>query len=151
ISTTDAFVVGMELLDILSGLQDGGPVVAVVEDLHWADLASRQALLATAHRLHDDAVLLVVTSRPGAGDVDGWNRLRTDPDQCLDVRLEPLTARDIAALAATAGLVLSGTAIERLHRHTGGHALYVRTLLAQLSPAQLASPDDELPVPRSLS
>lgn len=40
---------------------------------------------------------------------------------------------------------------ERLHDHTRGHPLWVRTLLAELSPAQLQAVDGELPAPRSLA
>jgi DNA-binding CsgD family transcriptional regulator len=149
--TTEAFATGMELLDVLSTRQDTGPVVVVIEDLHWADPGSRQALLTAARRLHDDSVVLLVTSRPASGHVDGWDRLRTDPDRCVDLRLGALTVADVGALAEATGLALSGSAVERLTRHTEGHALYVRTLLSELSIAQMESPDEQLPAPRSLA
>ncbi len=46
-SATAPFAVGLDLLERLSALQDDGPVLLVVEDLHWADNESR---LAVAHR-----------------------------------------------------------------------------------------------------
>ena len=58
---------------------------------------------------------------------------------------------EVAALAAVLGVDLSHRQAARLHGHTQGHPLYVRTLLAELSPAQLRAPDGELPAPRSLA
>jgi len=62
-----------------------------------------------------------------------------------------LTVVEVGALAAGCGVVLPTRAAERLHRHTAGHALYVRTLLAELPPARLVEGDGDLPAPRSLS
>lgn len=58
---------------------------------------------------------------------------------------------DVAELAAAEGVSLSRPAAERLQRHTLGLPLYVRTLLAELTPAQLTAPDGELSAPRSLA
>ena len=49
-----------------------------------------------------------------------------------------------------AGVSLTARAAERLHAHTGGHPLYVRTLLREVPQARLIASDGELPVPRSL-
>jgi hypothetical protein len=43
--TESPFATGMQLLNSWARLQERGPVVVVVEDLHWADTASRQSLL----------------------------------------------------------------------------------------------------------
>ena len=91
-----------------------------------------------------------MTSRPGA-DVDGWERLRLDPRRCTRIEVGSLTVAEVGVLAAGCGVPLPTRAAERLHRHTGGHALYVRTLLAELEPARLVEGDGDLPAPRSLS
>ncbi len=147
----DAFGVGLELVDAVNGWQEAGPVAVVVEDLHWADPVSRGALLTMARRLDRDQVVVLVTSRPDGPDQDGWDRLVVDPDRCLVVRLEPLTVDEVVALAVEAGKPLAGPDAERLHRHTRGHALYVRTLLGELTLEQLTSGARELPAPRSLA
>jgi DNA-binding CsgD family transcriptional regulator len=54
-------------------------------------------------------------------------------------------------MARRVGLPLTGRAAARRHEHTDGHPLYVRTLLGELSAAQLQAPDGDLPVPRSLA
>jgi DNA-binding CsgD family transcriptional regulator len=142
--------VGLDLVALLTEAGGGGPVAVVVEDLHWADRESRQALLAVVRRMGEEQVLLLVTSRPGAAP-DGWDRLLLDPSGSLRVILGPLSRDDVAEMARVGGLALPSRAVERLHEHSGGLALYARTLLAELSISQLAAPGGELPVPRSLA
>lgn len=151
LTAASAFAAGLELLERFSRRQDDGPVAVLVEDLHWADAASRQALLTVGRRLDQDRVVLLVTSRPGSGAADGWERFSQDPDRCLRVQLGALAPAEVAELAARAGKRLAGPDAERLHRHTQGHPLYVRTLLNELSPQQLATTDGNLPAPRSLA
>jgi DNA-binding CsgD family transcriptional regulator len=141
---------GLDLVTLLTEAGGSGPVAAVVEDVHWADRESRQALSTVARRVGQERVLLVVTSRPGAAP-DGWERLFLDPSDRLRVALGSLNRDDVAEMARVAGRDLPVRAVERLHEHSGGLALYVRTLLAELSFSQLAAPGGELPVPRSLA
>jgi len=142
--------VGLDLVALLTEAGGGGPVAVVVEDLHSADRESRQALLAVVRRVGQERVLLLVTSRPGAAP-DGWERLLLDPSGGLRVVLGALSRDEVAEMARVAGMALPSRAVERLHEHSGGLALYVRTLLAELSFSQLAAPGGELPVPRSLA
>ena len=141
---------GLDLVALLSEAGGGGPVAVVVEDLHWADRGSRQALLAVVRRAAEERVLLLVTSRPGAAP-DGWERLSLDPSGCLRVVLGALNRDEVGEMARVAGLALPARAVGRLYEHSGGLALYVRTLLAELSFSQLAAPGGVLPVPRSLA
>jgi DNA-binding CsgD family transcriptional regulator/tetratricopeptide (TPR) repeat protein len=122
----------------------------VVDDLHWADAASRLALLTVARRLEEDRVVLIVTSRPDSATSDGWDRFRLD-DRCCVVSLGALTPQDVADMAECNGVALTPEGALRLHRHTGGHPLYVRTLLNEMTPEQLATTGAELPAPRSLA
>ena len=150
IGARGAFAAGMELLGLLGAAQDAGPVAVVVEDLHWADAASCQALLTVARRLDRDKVVFLISSRPGPR-ADGWERFCLDPDRCLRVVLGGLSVAEVSELARRAGKPLSPRHAGRLRRHTGGHALYVRTLLSELTHEQLTVPDGELPAPRSLA
>ena len=61
------FAAGMELLALLGAAHHAGPVVVVVEDLHWADAASCQALLTVARRLERDKVVFLIGADPAAG------------------------------------------------------------------------------------
>jgi len=151
ITETAPFPVAMELLGLWGAANGGGPVAVVVEDLHWADAESRLALLTAVRRLREDRVLVLVTSRAGPEDADGWDRLRADPQRCLHVAPAALSEAEVSELAARRGIILPPTAAARLARHTAGHPLYVRTLLVELSPAALLAGDGELPAPRSLA
>ena len=141
---------GLDLVTLLTEAGGRGPVAVLVEDLHWADRESCQALLTVVRRTGEEPVLLLVTSRPGAAP-DGWERLTLDPSGHLRVVLGALGRDDVAEMARVAGMALPSRAVERLHEHSGGLALHVRTLLAELSFSQLAAPGGELPVPRSLA
>ena len=147
---TDGFGAGLELLDLIGAAQSEGPVVVVVEDLHWADLVSRQTLLTAARRLRNDRSLMVLTSRPVFSD-DGWDRFTSDPDRCVRINLGALSVSEVGETARQCGRPLDHQSVERLHKHTLGHALYVRTLLSELSNAQLTSSEAALPAPRSLA
>ena len=147
-SSASPFAAGLDLIDRLAISER--PVVVVAEDVHWADGASRGALLTAARRLRHDPVLLVLTSRPETR-LDGWDRFVLDPERCLRVTLDGLGATDVATLASHHGIVLTPDQAIRLQRHTDGHALHVRTLLTELTPAQLQTSTDDLPAPRSLA
>jgi predicted ATPase len=151
ITATAPFPAAIELLSLWAAANGAGPVAVVVEDLHWADPDSRLALLTAVRRLREDPVLVLITSRPAAGDGDGWDRLRADPDRCLQIVVRPLSEAEVSELAARSGVPLTTTAAARLCRHTGGNALYVRTLLVELPPAALAATEGRLPAPRSLA
>ena len=151
LSGDSGFAAGLELLSAWSERQDHGPLAIVVEDLHWADIASQQALLTAARRLGDDRVLMIVTTRPNSAVGDGWERLALDPDKCRRIALGALTQADVGELARGHGLSLSRAQVARLWRHTAGHPLHAKTLLNELSPEQLASARGELPAPRSLA
>lgn len=144
-------------IQLLAALGDLGArrpeasLAVVVEDLHWADPASREALLIMARRLVTDRILLLVTSRPPEGSPDGWDRVRLDPRRTELIQVGALTAAEVGELAARSGVDLTPAAARRLHAHTAGHALYVRTLLTELTPQQLTAPAGELPAPRSLA
>jgi ATP/maltotriose-dependent transcriptional regulator MalT len=149
-AAADGFGVGMEILDLIDRLQGEGPVAVVVEDLHWADLASRQGLLTAARRLRNDRSMIVLTSRPMSRD-DGWDRFTSDPERCARINLGALSIEEVGELARQCGRPLDRSSVERLHHHTLGHVIYVRTLLSELSSDQLTSSNGELPAPRSLA
>jgi DNA-binding CsgD family transcriptional regulator/Tfp pilus assembly protein PilF len=147
--TTETFAAGMEILEGWSDTQDRGPLVVVVEDLHWADAASAGALLTAVQRLDEDRVSIIVTTRPGAQD--GWGRFCRDSERCRSIEVRAFNEEEVAAVASSAGVELTPYQAERLRAHTGGHPLYVRTLLTELGVDELRAPDGDLPAPRSLT
>ena len=150
--SADPLASGRLLLDALGALASGGPVVLVVEDLHWIDHPSAQALRFALRRLGEERVLAVVTTRP-EGPVqfdDGWRRLLDDRGERL--RLAGLGPPEVAELVfALGGGRLSGPAVRRLWRHAGGNPLYTRCLIEELDPVVLAAAAGPLPAPQSLA
>jgi ATP/maltotriose-dependent transcriptional regulator MalT len=150
----DPLASGRLLLDAVGVLasQQPEPVVLVVEDLHWVDHPSAQALRFALRRLNEEHVLALVTTRP-EGPVpfdDGWRRLFDDQGERL--RLAGLKPPEVAQLvSALGGGTLSGSAACRLWRHAGGNPLYTRCLVEELDPAVLAAASGPLPAPRSLA
>jgi ATP/maltotriose-dependent transcriptional regulator MalT len=143
------FATGQKLLDSWSRLQESGPVVVVIEDVHWADPASVAALISAVRRLDQDRVGVVVTSRVPPDE--GWDRLIRDGDRCRRLVLASFDIDEVLALARQGGIELNQRQAERLQRHTGGHPIWVRTLLKDLTATELQAPDEELPAPRSLA
>ena len=144
----DGYAVGQELLRLWSQDQETGTLVLVVEDAHWVDVASLRALLSAVRRLEQDRVFIIVTSR--FGPTEGWQRFARDERRCHRIDLATFDSLEVAALVRLYGVELTGRQTARLWEHTGGHPLWVNTLLTELTPAELASPG-YLPAPRSLA
>ena len=131
-----------------------GRVVVVVEDLHWADAASRAAALPW-RRAICNTTRCCCWSPHGRFDVRprrewGVVRRRPGPLHAADA-LGGLSVADVHEMAEHAGVGLTWSAAERLTEHTLGQPLHVRTLLRELSPAQLSAAGATLPAPCSLA
>ncbi|MFC4948743.1 helix-turn-helix transcriptional regulator [Pseudonocardia sp. GCM10023141] len=110
-----------------------GPVVLVVEDLHWADPSSRELFAYLARNLVGCGVLLVGTVRTGelvAGHP--VRALLTEVGRRADVvvlPLPPLAPGDVAALlTAIRGAAAEPAQSRRIHRRSGGNPLFVEAL-----------------------
>src|SRR5690349_4012140 len=69
-SAGDRFLVGVGALSLLAEL---APVLCPIDDAHWLDRASVEAMLFAARRLHRDGIVMIFTSRdyPGAFPAPG--------------------------------------------------------------------------------
>jgi class 3 adenylate cyclase/tetratricopeptide (TPR) repeat protein len=90
------------LRDIVTFQSDQGPVVYVVDDAHWADPASVEALRNLLPLVHEKPILFVFAMRPD-WSTPGW-QLMLDAqlnyaEFCAAVYLEPLTNDDSRELA----------------------------------------------------
>ncbi|WP_432066193.1 AAA family ATPase [Streptomyces sp. C10-9-1] len=138
-----------------------GPVVLMVEDLHWADEATRDLLLLLS-RNPPDRLRLVFTYRardlPGDGNVLGSPYRRPVGIGGTEISLGPLTEEQIGELAASAlGAAATGPLRRELFERSGGLplaaeedllALTDRISRAQGDPVSLAL--EGLGVPRAL-
>ena len=150
-SPRSSFTVGAQLLSVLGKLQEHGPGLVALDDVHWIDPASAAALLFAVRRLSGDRLCLLMSTRPDAlsPNESGWSRLLRDADR---VRLGGLNAAEVSLLAGSLGHApLSSRSAERLRAHTEGHPLYLKTLLSELPADALTSEQTALPAPRSFA
>lgn len=115
---------------LLDELRDRhGPVVLVLEDLHWADEATLDVLKLIARRLDQMAVLVLATFRDDEiGRTHPLRRLLGDLQRQPSVRrfdLQPLSRDAVAELAASRRMDL-----EQLYGRTAGNPFFVNEVLA---------------------
>jgi adenylate cyclase len=106
------------------------PVLAVLEDVHWADRSSHDLLEYVLTRVSGVALMLVLASRPGA-DGDGQAASRASHTV---IRLEPLSDQESAALVR--GYLGVDRLPEELHRlvasRAEGNPFFIEELLQAL-------------------
>jgi predicted ATPase/class 3 adenylate cyclase len=109
-----------------------GPLLLVVEDLHWADAASVELLSFMTDRLADRRLLLVFTHRPGldAGAVMGGRTRHTA------IRLGTLSARDcetfVGGLFGSSGDALPASLRDLVVGRAGGNPFYLEEIVREL-------------------
>src|SRR3954469_17203157 len=125
----DRFLVGLGVLTLLSDAAEERPVVCLVDDAHWLDQASRQALAFVARRLLAESVALVFVTRSAVDD------LRRLPELSID-RLSDADAR--ALLVEALSTPLDAAVRDAIVAETRGNPLAVLELPRGLAPDELA-------------
>ncbi|GAA3169111.1 hypothetical protein [Nonomuraea salmonea] len=59
----DRFLSGLAVMTLLAQLADDGPLLCLVDDAHWLDPATAEALLFAARRLTEEKVALLFAAR----------------------------------------------------------------------------------------
>ena len=149
----DPIRMGARWLEFLDSLA-GAVVVLAVDDAHWADRPSLQAVVFALRRLVADRVLAVFTVRTDDAVAlpDSLTRL-TAGHLGVTVRLDGLDEDDLRELAGTVGVDrLTVAAARRLRLGTNGNPLHARALLEEFPVADWPvnrQDDSLLPPPRS--
>jgi len=111
----DGLLVGLAVLSLLAGLAGDGRLVCLVDDAHWLDRPSAQALVFAARRLHREGIAVVVA----AGD-----HHRPFPAPGLpELRLGGLDAAAAAALLGEHGAGLPAQVRDRVLAQARGNPL----------------------------
>lgn len=149
----DPVTAGTHWLAFLDSMA-GSVVVLAVDDAHWADRQSLQALVFALRRLVADRVLAVFGTR-----TDGVEELPESLTRLVAghlgavVRLAGFDEHELRDLAGALGLDhLSTSAVRRLRLGTNGNPLHARALLEEFPVAQWPvnrQDDSLLPPPRS--
>ena len=122
------------LLGLLQRLAEREPVLLVLEDLHWADPATRDSIAFIVRNLRLDRVLLLLTFRSDelhrrhplmawlaelerSGRVERIDLERLDPDRTVDL------------LAGIMGEAPAARLADRIHQRSDGNPFFVEELL----------------------
>ncbi len=122
--SVDRFAVGTVVLRVLCAAAEHRPVLVCVDDLHWLDPASADAITFVARRVHHDpvAVLLAVRDEPDAA---------TGFDELLLHGLDAPAAADLVRTVAE--LPVSDGEAGRLAAVTGGNPLALTEIARELA------------------
>src|SRR5450755_84192 len=113
----DRFAVGAATLSLLACYADSAPVAVLVDDAHWLDGSSADALLFAFRRLIADPVAVVLTVREGESSL-------LDGADLATMRLAGLDrASAIELLRDQRDEPLGQDLADRLHQETGGNPL----------------------------
>ena len=108
------------------------PLLIVVEDLHWADAVSLEALRFVMDRLERTRLMLLVTHRP-APDNDQLDSSRVSHTA---LRLSPLNSEDgrslLAALFGESWVNSAGGLLDQILERAGGNPLFVEEIVRGL-------------------
>ncbi len=139
------------ICDVFLRMSEAGPVILIVENMHWVDTASEEFLAHLARGLPGHSILLVLTTRPGYAPP--W--LASPLAETITV--EGLGAADVRGMVRT--LLVAEEVSEQLFKilaeKSEGNPLYVEEILRQLletsgivvekGEAQLSRPDVTVP------
>jgi len=128
--SAERFAVCAATLSLLGEAAADQPVLALVDDMHWLDAASAQALEFTARRLSADAIGLVTAVRSGVPSSFDAARMDTMTVTGLDLA----AARE---LLARTGRSIAPAVADKLVNGTGGNPLALLELTGALTEDEL--------------
>jgi DNA-binding CsgD family transcriptional regulator len=137
----ERFLVYAGCLSLLSELADRRPVLCVIDDAHWLDTASAEALLFVARRLDAEGIVMLFGAREE--DLRSFDT-RDIPSLTLE-GLDPEPASRL--LARSRGVDVAPAILDRLVEQAHGNALALIELPSVLTEAQLAG---NAPLPETL-
>jgi DNA-binding CsgD family transcriptional regulator len=127
----DRFAIGAATLSLLSASAEDRPVALLVDDAHWLDGSSAEALLFATRRLLADPIAVVLTVREGVPSL-------LDGADLPVLRLSGLDRSDTAKLLAPADV--PADVVDRLYRATGGNPLALLELALEAQRDSWPSP-----------
>ncbi|MGN9846869.1 helix-turn-helix transcriptional regulator [Nonomuraea sp. H19] len=121
-----------EVLTLVERVAANQPLVVSIEDLHWADAATRELLGFLARNLTQAGVLLVITYRPpetGNGLLGPLLSELARRPRTTTLRLPGLDRQGVGRqLAAILGTEPDAAAVRRVHERSDGTPLFVEAL-----------------------
>lgn len=142
----ERLLVGAGLLGLLAAASAVEPLLVLLDDLHWLDVPSAQAVVFALRRLESEPVAAAITVRTGVtlpARLDGLDRMV----------LSGLDRESAGALVASVAPDTTREIVDRLQQATGGNPLALIEIAVSLTDAQRAGREvlaDPLPGPGDL-
>ena len=136
----ERFAIGAATLNLLTAYAEQTPVAVLLDDAHWLDQSSAQALLFAFRRLVADPIAVLIAAREG-------DRSLLDGADLPTLRIGGLTSDETT-------LLLPGLAPEtarRLHTTTAGNPLALLELASDPEDIMLAPEGAPLPISSRIS
>jgi DNA-binding CsgD family transcriptional regulator len=126
------FAVGAQLLSLVGEQLANGPLAVIIDDVQWADRPSLEALSFMFRRLAVDPVAVIVAVRGDRDRLDEpTRRMLLSVANHRRMAISGLRIDDVPPLADGLGAApLDAASMVRLHERTGGHTLYLQTVLS---------------------
>lgn len=137
--TEHRFAVGAATLTLLAAYAEDLPVLVVLDDVHWLDGSSANALSFAFRRLLVDPVAVLLSVRSGEQSL-------LDGSDLPYVRLDGLELDAAATLITDTAGPVPDDLTHRLHRHTGGNPLALIQAAQEIDRFRQGDPI-ELPLP----
>jgi hypothetical protein len=140
----DRFLISLATLSLLAEAAEEEPLLCLVDDAHWLDEASADALVFVARRLEAEGIVMLFAAREGENrrfEAPGLPELRVGG-------LDPTAAGTL--IDQREGVALSPEVRDRLVAESEGNPLALLELSSALSEAQLSGAEPLLaPIPVS--
>jgi DNA-binding CsgD family transcriptional regulator/tetratricopeptide (TPR) repeat protein len=125
------------LVQVIATLSEHGPLILVIEDMHWADRSTRALLLYLMANLTGQPVLLLSTYRvDGPGDSHPLRVLLDELQHDRRVRfleLQPLSRQSVSELVVAAtNSGVSPDAVQFVWQRSGGNAILIEEIINAL-------------------
>ena len=136
---TNRRAVAAAFLSVLKRLADTSPVLVAVDDLHWLDPSSKQALAFAARRLPVRTGIIGTVRTDPHGIAANWLEL-TQPDGINRFSVSPLTLAGLHTIVAERlGRALPRPTMARIHEVSGGNPFYALELARTMHTAALSA------------
>ncbi|MEV0611963.1 AAA family ATPase [Nonomuraea sp. NPDC050404] len=133
----DRFLVGLAVLTLLADLAEERPLLCLIDDVHWLDRASLDALTFAARRLAAEPITMIFAGRDGGEPVISG---------IPEMRLSGLTRPDCERLLAGRAAGLTPEARDRVIEEAEGNPLALLHFAEILTPEQRAGHLAPLPL-----
>ncbi|MFC4906549.1 BTAD domain-containing putative transcriptional regulator [Actinomadura gamaensis] len=126
-ATTGRFRLRLAVGDYLAGLAAEGPLLLVLDDLHWADEETLVLLARLPERLRDLPVLVVGTFRPDEADGMAGALARLARHEPVRIDLAGLADNEVAVLVrASCAAEVGAGELAAIAARTGGNPFFAR-------------------------